>query len=82
MPDPSVADMTSALQGVNFPASKNDLKMQARNNNAPDEIISAIEHLPDEQFGTMADVARLYGEEGAGQVSGSPTEESRKGESR
>ncbi|MFP3944309.1 MAG: DUF2795 domain-containing protein [Alphaproteobacteria bacterium] len=86
MPGPSVADMTHALRGVNFPAGKKELKDQAQSNNAPDEIISAIDHLPEEQFGTMADVARAYGEEDTSQVSGSEhekaTEAARKGGSR
>jgi hypothetical protein len=83
---PSVADMTHALRGISFPAKKQDLKQQAQSNNAPDEVISAIEHLPEEEFGTMAEVARAYGEEGPGKVSGGQheqsTEQARKGGSR
>lgn len=86
MPGPSVADMTHALRGVNFPANKNELRQQAQSNNAPEEIISAIDHLPEEQFGTMAEVARAYEEEEPGQVSGSEREQAseaaRKGGSR
>jgi hypothetical protein len=83
---PSVADMTHALRGVDFPANKGALTEHARKNDAPDEVVSAIEHLPEQEFGTMADVARAYGEEDKSKVSGEAhgeaTEQARKGGSR
>ena len=71
---PSVADMTHALKGINFPADKKELKKQAQNNQAPDDVISAIEHLPEDKFSTMADVARAYGEEDTSQIFGGEEE--------
>jgi hypothetical protein len=83
---PSVADLTHSLQGLNFPAGKADLKQQAEGNKAPDEIISAIDNLPEDNFGTMADVMRAYGEEDTSKISGkeheAATEAARKGGSR
>lgn len=84
--EPSVADLTHALQGMSFPAGKNELKQHAQSNKAPDEVISAIEHLPKDKFDTIADVARAYGEEDPSKVSGGEhgeaTEMARKGGSR
>ncbi len=80
---PSVADMTHALKGMSYPADKAALKKHAQGNDAPDEIISAIDNLPEDDFGTMADVMRAYGEEDTSKVSGSEheaaTEAARKG---
>lgn len=86
MAGPSVADMTHALKGIDFPAKRNDLKKHAQQNKAPDEVISAIENLPEEEFNTMADVARAYGQEDKSAISGGQHEEAtasaRKGGSR
>lgn len=83
---PSVADLTAGLKGMNYPAKKKDMKKQAKDNNAPNQVISAIESLPDDEFGTMADVMRAYGEEDKSKVSGEEhreaTEAARKGGSR
>lgn len=68
---------------MDFPASKQELQQQAQQNNAPDEIINAIEQMQDEEFQTMADVARAFGEADTSQMSGSQhreaTQEARKG---
>lgn len=80
---PSVADMTHALRGMNFPAGRAALKKHAKGNDAPDEVLSAIDNLPEENFGTMADVTRAYGQEDKSKIKGgdhdAATEQARKG---
>lgn len=66
MANPSVADFTHALQGANFPAGKNDLMDLAEQNGAGEHILRAIQDLPDDDFQSMADVMRGYGEENVG----------------
>jgi hypothetical protein len=44
------------LRGAEFPASKQDLRRQAEQNNANDEFLAIIDELPDGQFDTIEDV--------------------------
>jgi len=37
-------------KGIKFPSSKNELVNSFKNNNAPKEIISVIEKLPDKNY--------------------------------
>ena len=50
------------LQGVDYPARKADLIIQARKNGADDNVRSTLEQLPDQQFQTPADVSQAVGE--------------------
>ena len=50
------------LKGVNYPASKGDLVAQARNNQASDEIVQKIRHLPAESFNGPKDVMKALGQ--------------------
>lgn len=49
------------LKGTNYPASKDDLVRRAQTNNAPDEVLVMIRHLPSQSFGSPADVMRAFG---------------------
>lgn len=44
---PSPIDVQKALAGVNYPSSKQDLISQAKSNGADDEILEALDKLPD-----------------------------------
>jgi hypothetical protein len=72
---PSSADLTQALSGMQYPAGKDALKKHAKSNGAPDEVVSAIENLPEGEFGTMADVTKAFGQEDKSKISGSEHQE-------
>jgi hypothetical protein len=57
----SVAEVTHSLKGVEFPAKKSDLLDQARKNHAERAVLDLIEAMPDQEYGTMADVMKGYG---------------------
>lgn len=52
----STATITSFLEGVIFPASRDELIDRAEYNNAPQEVIDALEQLEDQEYTSMADV--------------------------
>jgi hypothetical protein len=58
----SPAQLAHYLRGVQFPASKQDLKADAKKNQAPPEILKFFDELPDEQYRTMAEVMKALGE--------------------
>jgi hypothetical protein len=58
----SPAQLAHYLKGVEFPASKRDLKADARKNQAPREILNFIDKLPEEQYRTMVEVMKAVGE--------------------
>jgi hypothetical protein len=58
----SAAGVASALDGVSFPAGRSDLIGRARENDAPPEVVELLREMPDERFGSMADVAKAIGE--------------------
>jgi hypothetical protein len=43
-------------KGIKFPSSKNELVNSFKNNNAPKEIISVIEKLPDKNYSSPQDL--------------------------
>ena len=58
----SPAQLAHYLKGIEFPASKRDLKADARKNQAPPEILKFIDELPQEQYRMMAEVMKAVGE--------------------
>ncbi|UFS70230.1 DUF2795 domain-containing protein [Geomonas sp. RF6] len=57
----TVANMTRALHGLEFPASKEEMLTQAKHNHAPKEALDDIERLEDQQYCDMEDVVKDYG---------------------
>ena len=51
------------LQGIEFPTTKNDLVNQARKNCAWDDVQHEIGNMPEQEYGTIADVMKNYGDE-------------------
>jgi hypothetical protein len=49
------------LKGVDYPAARDDVVSAARKNDAPDDIVSALEAMADEQFDGPDDVMRALG---------------------
>jgi hypothetical protein len=58
----SPAQLAHYLRGIKFPAGKRELKADAKNNQAPPEILKFIDELPEEQYHTMAEVMKAVGE--------------------
>lgn len=58
----NVANVTHHLQGIDFPANKQDLIKQAESNGADQDVIQVLQGLPDRQYTNMADVMQGYGE--------------------
>jgi hypothetical protein len=50
------------LKGMKYPADKNALIKQAKQNKADKEVISRLEELKDDKFKTPADVSKAIGE--------------------
>ena len=57
----SPADVGKYLKGTVFPASRRDLRLQAEDNGADPEIIDVILTLPEDEYGSIADVLVAYG---------------------
>jgi hypothetical protein len=49
------------LDGVDFPASKEELISTARDEGADDNVIQTLQRMPDDQFQTPADVSEAIG---------------------
>lgn len=58
----SAANVTHALKGIDFPASKQDIIKHAQNNNADQVVLDELKNLPDEQYNNMADVMKGFGQ--------------------
>ena len=57
----SPANVSKHLKGIDFPAHRQDLIRQAEKNHADAEVIDELKNLPDEEYGSMADVMKGYG---------------------
>ncbi|MFV0131237.1 DUF2795 domain-containing protein [Streptomyces sp. HMX112] len=55
--------MQKALGGVNYPASKQDIVDHAQENGADDEIMEALNTLPEKDYDTPAAVSKEVGKE-------------------
>jgi hypothetical protein len=51
------------LKGVDYPADKQTLVETARSNGASEDVMSALDALPDQQFQTPAEVSKAVGQE-------------------
>ncbi|MCE8031757.1 MAG: DUF2795 domain-containing protein [Halomonas sp.] len=58
----SPANITYHLQGVDFPARRDDLVAQAQANDAEAEVMEIVRNLPDQEYESMADVTKGIGE--------------------
>jgi hypothetical protein len=59
----SSVNVTRHLEGMHFPASKEDVLLRARDNGAGQDVLEVLESFPeDEEFETLADVIKAYGE--------------------
>lgn len=58
----SPANIANFLEGIDFPASKDEIVNYAEDNNAPQEIIDVMDQLPDQEYNSMADVMSGVGQ--------------------
>ena len=58
----SPANITHHLKGIDFPAGRDDLVKHAQKNDADEEILEVIRKMPDQEYGSMADVMKGVGE--------------------
>lgn len=54
----SAAEIEKYLKGMEFPCDKSALLQQARDNQAPDEVLDLLEDFPEQQFDSVIEVAR------------------------
>ncbi|QOR39666.1 DUF2795 domain-containing protein [Billgrantia diversa] len=58
----SPANVTYHLSGIDFPASRADLERHAKDNGAGGDVLDVIRSMPDQEYGSMADVTKGVGE--------------------
>ena len=56
-------EIQESLKGMDYPADKDELKQQAKQNNASKEVMDAIEQLPSQKFNSPVEVQKAWGEE-------------------
>ncbi len=54
----SPGDMQQYLEGVEFPVPKSELVNKAKSNDAPPEIIDALNKIPDKSYQSPADLSQ------------------------
>lgn len=54
----SLIDVESYLNGVDYPATKQDLIDMANENDAPDEIMARLDMISDKEYSSPADVSK------------------------
>ncbi|WP_428486847.1 DUF2795 domain-containing protein [Rhodopila sp.] len=57
----SPVNITHFLKGIDFPAKRDDLLRHARQNHAEQEVLREIEQMPNQDYGSMADVMKGFG---------------------
>jgi hypothetical protein len=57
-----VVEITKSLKGITFPAAKDDLVEFARENGANEDIVRAIDEMPDDEYDSMSDVMSAFGD--------------------
>jgi hypothetical protein len=54
---PIQIDVQKYLSGVDYPVRRDDLLEKAKSENAPDDVLSALEGLPDREFESPVQVS-------------------------
>ncbi|MGZ7068103.1 MAG: DUF2795 domain-containing protein [Methanobacterium sp.] len=57
----SPAQVEKSIKGIKFPASKQDLILQAESNNASDDVLNILENVPDKQFHSPVEISIAIG---------------------
>ena len=61
----TAAEVTAALRGIDFPATKHQCEEYAERNGAPRRVLDAIKRLPEKPYESMADVLRAASQLGS-----------------
>ena len=56
-------EIQESLKGMDYPAEKEDLMRQAKQNKANKKVMDAIENLPEQKFKSPIDVQKAWGKE-------------------
>lgn len=65
------ADVERFVRDADYPANKRDLVDYARRQNAPEDVVRALDKLPDQRFNSAMEVTRSMGEESRGKMGSS-----------
>jgi hypothetical protein len=57
----SPAEVEEYLHGLDFPSDKDDLISKARDNGAPDDVISLLDNLPEQDYHSPIEVSNAIG---------------------
>jgi hypothetical protein len=57
----SAAVIQEFLRGMDYPARRNGILEKARQNNAPNDVLDILNQLPDQEYGSAAEVSRAIG---------------------
>lgn len=57
----SPANITHHLKGIDFPAKRSDLEKHAKDQGAEEDVLEVIRNMPDQEYGSMADVMKGVG---------------------
>jgi len=57
----SPAQVEKSIKGTHFPAKKQDLIQQAKQNNANQEVLDILENMPNKQFKSPVDISKAIG---------------------
>mgnify|MGYP005833062971 CR=1 FL=1 len=58
----SAVDISKNLSGIDFPSDKSHLIDYARSKGANEDVINALQQMPERNYQNMADVERSFGE--------------------
>ena len=58
----SPSNIARHLSGIDFPANRDDLLQHAQMHEADDDVLDLIQHMPQRDYGSMADVMKGVGE--------------------
>lgn len=58
----SPSNIAHSLEGVDFPANRDDLIQHAKQHDADEEVLDVMQHMPQRDYGSMADVMKGVGE--------------------
>jgi Protein of unknown function (DUF2795) len=56
----SAADLEQAVTGINFPATKNELVNQAKDNKADNKVVKVLEKLPKRRFTSPMQISKAF----------------------
>lgn len=59
--DVSPVEVEKFLRGLDFPSGKDGLISKARDNGAPDDVISLLDSLPEQDYHSPIDVSKAIG---------------------